>query len=1167
MALKRATKSIPLSGGIVEEVDDFLLEPAGMQYMENVRFTKTDQAEKVEPTTVGGSTGATNHTQNVYGLWTDNDTVAVVSNDSVRYSEDAGATWTGYAQNTDLLGIERVLSTIEGSGAINFTWAPLGNYTASPKSFVVTGYACAWERVRQDTSLIDNFRDVVLAYYNPEGRLLQETVVSNAHSPRIQRSDDGGLVSMLCVSSAGDIVHYNASPLFGGFLFVNTYARTIRDYCQQYNTTNKGWGAPGAELLPEEMRMGYQQLDMRDNNSAFVYRNPFLEDFGVIAYKVGASIYWERTQQGVPVGSPQLLQTDSDPLYFAVLACETDGLYNYFLISQTNTTTPAAGTQLWIYRELVTGGTIATFQFASGLTGQVCNGSLKLSDDEQDMYVAYTTAFGGPTENMKSTFGLHRVTATKLTGTLGTFPPTVSATTSMFSHRLVSHMTIDKDNLPHFVVQQWGNWNPDPATSGGSPDIPALSPVHQKPVTSIQVRWDWAEDAFSVIASYDAGQSKYMPASLEEQNIHLLDLHYFDSGLSNDEAHEFWFGNRNLLTAEDHWYYLTNATANVFPANDARISLHPGTARLNIYRIQSAIRVPATVFSNGMFCGTSVPVWYDGGSTIVEATTLDSPEIVYATMDGNGASYLAYQDIGLAGEEPKVVQAVVGYYDDSGLAHRSAPSFPLYIGNAKADSTTAKNITISVSPPLSISTNRQYFVEAYESFPGGVPQLAATSFVRVPQAGSTVTVNWATNVNPTTGVKPLDVTDFRSSKSLYTAGNVLAADPWPSFDLLVSSGRRVFAHSISDPSAVYYSKTFENGIAPEFSASLVVSLGNEEITAMGAIDDKVILWTRDATWFMYGTGPDNTGANGDFFLEKLPHNLGCIDPESVQTYEGGVAFFSNSTREFHVLTRDLQVVDIGENVKTLTGGAFDIRRSLVYPEAHEIRWYCDQTSGPEYVPDSPVDSPPQPPRPFLESQIPALPVFTYNFKYGKWSVSSEGIIPFNIVAILNGKPCGLKGFSFATTTEEWNTSVRCKWETPWIKVNQLQDYGRFWGLTFLGKYLSSWKDNGAGVEAGDLQVTIKYDYEGAEAIEDVHRFRANQGFGKEYGKRLQFEVAPKRQKCQAIKIFVEEIPTEKVELWEPDYTTGQGIVLTGVDIHYGAKGTSGDKSLPKQRKR
>jgi len=544
---------------------------------------------------------------------------------------------------------------------------------------------------------------------------------------------------------------------------------------------------------------------------------------------------------------------------------------------------------------------------------------------------------------------------------------------------------------------------------------------------------------------------------------------------------------------------------------------------------------------------------------------IDSPEIVgWLCSDGDAGGAGTYQDMVVGGAEGKMVNVVTGYYDDAGLIHRSAPSLDFYLTNMKATTTTATRMKLYVTPPLGLARGRKYFIECYEAWPGGTPQLAATKQVSTNGATSMQSIEWATNLSPQT-TEDLDVADFRAAKTIYTAGNVLAADPWPNFDFVVKSGRRLFAHSISDPATVYYSKTFESGVAPEFSAALTVSIGNEKITAMGAIDDKVLLFTADGVWLMYGTGPDNTGANGDFFIEQMVYPIGCTDQQSIITYEQCIAFYSSTTEEFHVFTRDLQLKDIGDAVKVMSESVTDVVTSIVVPVDHEIRWYCTRTVGDEYVADSATNSPPQPPRPFLENQAPAGSIFVYNYKYQKWSIIADSGVRTQ-ETVMVGCCVGELGDDKKLYKESDSAYERlCKWETPWIKVNQLQDFGRFYGLTFLGKYLSSW--SGSPVEAGDLQVTVRYDYEGALGTTDVHRFRANVDFDPADGDRLQFRVRPKRQKCQAIKLQIEEVATTGVEVWEPTYTTGQGFILTGVDVHYGAKGGSGDKSLGAARRK
>jgi hypothetical protein len=488
----------------------------------------------------------------------------------------------------------------------------------------------------------------------------------------------------------------------------------------------------------------------------------------------------------------------------------------------------------------------------------------------------------------------------------------------------------------------------------------------------------------------------------------------------------------------------------------------------------------------------------------------------------------------------------------------------VYVGKTKAEDTTGTAGTFYVTPIIGVARDRKYFVEIYEAWPGGVPQLAATTHVGSNDALLPVAVRLGINSSPLTTIDQ-DIADLRASKTIYTAGNVLAADPWPNFDLIVQSGRRLFAHSISDPSTIYYSKTFEAGVAPEFSASLTVTIGNETITALGAIDDKVILFGAKACWVMYGTGPDNTGANGDYFVEKMVYPVGCTDQHSIVSMEQGLAFYSSTTEEFHVLTRDLQLVDIGEAVKVISESVTDVIDTIVVPNDHEIRWYTTRTQGSEYVADSATDSPPQPPRPFLENQAPVGSIFTYNYKYQKWSIIEDAAVRTQRAILVNNSVMELADDWDVYPLDDSSWDKLCKWETPWIKVNQLQDFGRFYGLTFLGKYLSSW--SGSPLEAGDLQCTVKFDYEGPLGETHVERFRANVDFDPADGDRLQFRVRPKRQKCQAIKLQLEEVATTAVEVWEPTYTTGEGFILTGVDVHYGAKGGSGDKSLGSARRK
>jgi hypothetical protein len=194
----------------------------------------------------------------------------------------------------------------------------------------------------------------------------------------------------------------------------------------------------------------------------------------------------------------------------------------------------------------------------------------------------------------------------------------------------------------------------------------------------------------------------------------------------------------------------------------------------------------------------------------------------------------------------------------------------------------------------------------------------------------------------------------------------------------------------------------------------------------------------------------------------------------------------------------------------------------------------------------------------------------YNYEFRKWTVlTNAGDNEFTKIALHDGKPAmtdtDYHYHRLEDDTTDWHLSPLMKWETPWIKINQLQDFGRIYEMTILGKYLSNWFDAGTGIQSGDLQVTVRYDYEGPNGTTDVKRFRANSDFDPANGQQLQFSIKPTRQKCQSIKLEIEEIATEGIEVFEPTYATGRGFELTSVDLHYGAKGGSSRLSAGRKK--
>lgn len=1189
MALKRATKSLPLSGGIMEEVDDFLLEPAGMQYIENARFTKKDQAEKSLPFGEGVVTGVANYHPAVNAFWTDKGlNAAVVGNNEVSFTDDGGLTWDVQSDNYDIIGIERVLATAEQAGGINYSCAPIGIYVdATVDTYAHQGWLVAFERMNMDSQSVSNTRDVVIQTYDNSGTLITEVIATGHSGPVCYELGDGFAGVVYTDNSNGYLKGRLASASGGIGSITNNDSLDIQLYSQYTSRTD--------ELLNGEnygdLRMGWS-VNCHANNSSLVAYHSHSNTSGIIGWKAESTgtIKIRFMTSGSPGGTSYSLVSDVlGTSYYQIQDVYLDetNTYAYALISRLN-----AASNTWttyIYQFDVGSKTTNHVYTLEIATARVAvNGSIRRATDGT-IYVALTKAQNYPDKSgtMQATGGFHHVSWYRLSqgGDWSSTAPTVSNSGIIRNHRLCSNLACNKSSEAGIVVQQWDNWNP---TGKSGTALYGPTPTAKKPVTSILVAIGTTGSNCRVMGTFDAGQSKAQLFGQDEQDAHKGGcLYYFNnSPTGSGEQYNRWhYGNRIVLTSEDTFYWMNLAAAPISsislgtPNSDARSQQSAGSSRFAVYHMNATIPVQYTNFPDGAVIGASVPSWYDAkGRAVMSAGPLDSPEIMTILAYGgtDGCSYQAYQDLAVTNEEPKRYVAMWAFTDSAGRVHRSAPSAEVYSGKLQANRTTTTRLTITVTSPLAMQRAKgTMFLEIYEAEVGGAFQLCAVSPLdpETLDGGAYINTSVGVNMNPTAAASgETDIIDYRASKLLYTEGNVLAADPWPNFDFVVQSGRRMFAHSISDPNTIYFSKIFEQNVAPEFSASLTLTFGNEDITAMGTLDDKLIVWSTGGIWVVYGNGPDNTGANGDFFIEPLSHKIGCTDQQSVLTYGEGLAFYSNTTQQFHVLGRDLNLVDIGSGVGDLSGGITDILGAVTVAGDDELQWWMEGSWPFEYLPAGTLLSPAQPSRPKLWNMPSGAGagVFVYNYAYGKWTFRTLSVAASNNIVIGGAQIVdGVVGIVTASydfrkqDPSTWYAAETMRWETPWIKVNQLQDFGRFYRATLLGKYLSSWsKPDGTNYEAGDLQVTVHYDYEGQNGTTSVHRWRANQDFNAGDA-RLQVDIQPNRQKCQAIKFVIEEIPTEAVEVWEPAYTTGQGFVLTAVDLEYGAKVGSGRKTLGK----
>ena len=1194
MALKKVTKTIPLSGGLQDEAPEFLLEPPGMAYIENARFRKQDLAEKTEPITYQNSVG-TSHELDPFVLHRDGDTLVTVGNDVAVYD---GTSWITTPLPTAPRGIEKLFGTTGEAGGSKYTWAPFGiyqNFSGTPElfdSWLEDGYCVAFEVRNQEAAGTEC--GIHVQRFTSDGVFLDETVIdvpqgSGFHSPILQPTANifgTKKVALMFLDSSG-YLYYDSIPSSGSYTGTDGYVIESNVGGERHQATYMGpWGG-ALPINYESRRVGWAQ-NATWHSSVKFKMNSVKQDYGVVAWKSTAAFptIWVQATDlvGAQIGTAAVVAIDtaSGNARHTLLDVDSDDTYLYVLYAEHDTTNTNGSAKVYLKKFTKDAVLLDTKSLWTPRAGTVLQGSCKVVKLQHpltgtpdaaygDVVCAWTFLSGDIDYRFPNTLddvfndGVNWVVVPSDFGSI-----TVDGTLN--NHRLASNIEVNKDGLPIVVVQQFQNATPyivNTAGIGGVNGSPTRGFAHTyvdiKPVTSVLVQL--GDNDHTVLGVFDPGQSKCTDASHAEQSTSYGNLYYIDS-VQNGAT--YWkdsasYGNRVALTGEDFACYLPDLpTQFQATTSEGMQSTLVGESRFAVYRVSNDIPIRSTAIGKNFILNSALPLWYANG-VLSELSIIDQPEIVAAEPEAYESLRSVSYSASIEPKTYKALQPVVGYFDQGGVAHRSAPGFPLYLGSLGADNDWNTNqsnyVKVTVSKPLSYLGGRGlYFAEVYAADPGGEPQLACVIRFDPNQNEPIDPEGWLRGelqiaVKPSTIDWDHDI--IRQSETLYTTGNVLPSDPWPNIDLITTTSRRMFASSLGNDGVLYYSKLFEEGLAPEFSAPLVISLGtSHKITALGTVDDKVIIFERDRMHILYGRGPDNTGANGDFFVERIQSAFGCEDQDSLVTIPDGLIFYSSVTQEFHMVNRDLVISDIGKPVIDLSEG-IDIIDTLHYPAEHEVRFYVSGGGSSDWGvdPDTGVGIPPRPPRPRYGRSLPPSPVLVYNYHYQKWTVLSDQ--NYTASTIYNNKPAHLNpAWALYEMTGDWTDSKYMVWETPWIKVNQLQDYGRFWDATILGKYLSDWKDNGNGFEAGDLKITVKYDYEGLNGDVDEYLFRANVDFDPTDGERLQFKVKPGRQKCQAIKFIIEEQLTTKIDDAEPDYTLGRGFELDAIDLVYGAKGGS-----------
>ena len=274
---------------------------------------------------------------------------------------------------------------------------------------------------------------------------------------------------------------------------------------------------------------------------------------------------------------------------------------------------------------------------------------------------------------------------------------------------------------------------------------------------------------------------------------------------------------------------------------------------------------------------------------------------------------------------------------------------------------------------------------------------------------------------------------------------------------------------------------------------------------------------------MSGDGPNNLGQQNNFTTpEIISSDVGCETQNSIVLTPNGLMF--KSKKGIYLLTKAMQPIYIGAAVEDFND--LTIKSANIIPTKNIIIFL---TNGKSLV---------------------------YNYLMEKWVTYTNHV---GISATyLNNKYYYVRSnnevYKESNSYTDNGSFIKLRLETSWISFAGVQAYQRVYRMLILGEYKTPHK----------LRIKVAYNYTEAyiqEKLVDVSDFTSYNVYGGDSpygtniyggsGNKYQLRLNMKKQKCQSIKIVIEDNQSS-------DY--GEGLQLSNLLFIVGAK--RGEFKLP-----
>jgi len=356
---------------------------------------------------------------------------------------------------------------------------------------------------------------------------------------------------------------------------------------------------------------------------------------------------------------------------------------------------------------------------------------------------------------------------------------------------------------------------------------------------------------------------------------------------------------------------------------------------------------------------------------------------------------------------------------------------------------------------------------------------------------------------------------------LYTYGGVLENISAPAASLVSTYKNRVVVVPSENRSSYWYSKEVIPGAPVEFSDVQVANINQRggDITAIFELDDKLILWKQQLIYVTAWQGPDATGSQNDVSEPSLiPTDTGTINPRSIVLTPIGIMY--QSEKGIYLLDRSLKVSYIGADVEAYNSET--ITAAVLVANTNQIR--------------------------FTTASGTAL---VYDYLFQQWSTFTghaavDAVLFEREFTYVNQFGVAMQEDDSVFT--DAGAFIPLRLHTSWLSLAGLQGFQRAYHFLLLGEYKSphqllvkvAYDFNDSFTQENYIDATELCDF---PAYGDDDTYGETDPYGGEYPQ-YQFRVNLERQKCQAIKVSLEDVQSTDI---------GEGFNISNICIRAGVK--------------